>query len=90
MGYAGNTDVAQTMASASEGEKDGFLEETLELKSEEQRKFNLVVVFYCYMHSTRVNIIKHLLKNRVYIVVVNMHVSAAAMEARRRWLVPWN
>lgn len=62
MGYARDTGAAQTMASASEGEKDGFLEETLELKSEEQSKFNLVVFFYCYMQSTRVNKIKHLLK----------------------------
>lgn len=49
-----------TMASASEGEKDGFLEETLELKSEGQSQFNLIVVFYCYTDSTGVNKIKHL------------------------------
>ena len=50
----------QTMASASEGEKDGFLEETLELKSEGQSQFNLLVVFYCYTDSRGVNKIKHL------------------------------
>lgn len=90
VGYARNTDAAHTMASASEGEKNGFLEETLELKSEEQSKFSLVVVFNCYMHSTGVNIIKHLLKKSCVHSCGYMHVSAAAMEARRRWLVPWN